>query len=645
MTLPTPNLDDRAFQDFVDEAKRMLQRRAPEWTDNNVADPGVTLIETFAYMVDQLVFRLNQVPNLHYIKFLELLGETLRPPGAAYTTMEFYLTVPQKGDVLIAQGTEVSTTRSNMPSPISFSTDEDLVLVAVDVKSLLSQPNGGSFSVIDTTSGMTSDLAAFSAVPVPGDAFFIGLTKPASNCIVELAVDSRIDGIGVDPLRPPRIFEAWDGQAWYPIELISDSTGGLNRQGTIDLFIGRHAVSNLGGIDAAWIRCRVVPVEGDQPAYKASPTIHSLTVDTIGGRVVASHCQDVVNETVGRAAGTPGEAMQLSRYPLVSEQDNLVIEVSSSEGWQTWNRVPTFADQATDAQVFTLDSVSGVLRFGPLIRMEDGSARTFGGTPDVGATVRVPRYRAGGGAAGNLDTGALRLLRTSIPFIARVQNIVPAIGGVDAESIEDLKARAALLVRSRDRAVSKGDFELLVHRAAPSLARTKCLAGEEIGSPGTVLVLVVPDVPPGRVPFEVLRPSEEILDAVRDFIDERRLVGTTVRIEPPRYMGISVAARVALRPGVDSAAVFSEADLAIANFVHPLIGGYDGNGWPFGRDISVGDIYGVLQKVPGIGYVDVARLIPVDAVTGQRAEPTDRITIEAYDLLFSVASDFEVLAK
>ena len=645
MTLPTPNLDDRAFQDFVDEAKRMLQRRAPEWTDNNVADPGVTLIETFAFMVDQLVYRLNQVPNLHYIKFLELLGETLRPPGAAYTTMEFILTVPQKGDVLIAQGTEISTTRSSLPSPITFSTDEDLTLVAVDVKSLLSQPNGGSFTIIDTSSGLTSDLAAFSPTPVPGDAFFIGLTRPATNCIVELSVDSRIDGIGVDPLRPPRVFEAWDGQAWYPVELISDTTGGLNRQGTIDLFIAQHAMSNLGGIDAAWLRCRVVPVEGDQPGYKASPTIHGLSADTIGGRVVASHCADITNETIGRTTGTPGEAMQLSRYPLVSEQDNLTIEVSSPDGWVVWDRVATFADQAPDARVFTLDSVFGTLRFGPLIRMEDGSARTFGATPDAGATVRIARYRAGGGVSGNLDTGTLRLLRTSIPFIARVQNIVPAIGGVDAESIDDLKARAALVVRSRDRAVSKGDFELLVHRAAPSLARTKCLSGDEVGSPGTILVLVVPDIPDGRVPFEVLRPSQEILDAVRDFIDERRLVGTTVRIEPPRYLGVSVAARVALRPGVNSAAVLNEADMALANFVHPLRGGYDGTGWPFGRDISIGDVYGVLQKVPGIGYVDVARLIPVDAVTGQRAEPTDRIAIEPYDLLFSIASDFEVLAK
>ena len=86
MTLPAPNLDDRSFQDLVDEAKRMVQRRWPEWTgwtDHNVSDPGVTLIETFAFMVEQLIFRLNRVPDKNYVKFLELIGIELRPPHAA----------------------------------------------------------------------------------------------------------------------------------------------------------------------------------------------------------------------------------------------------------------------------------------------------------------------------------------------------------------------------------------------------------------------------------------------------------------------------------------------------------------------------------------------------------------------------------
>ena len=45
MALPAPNLDDRRFQQLVDDAKRLVQRNCPEWTDHNVSDPGVTLVE------------------------------------------------------------------------------------------------------------------------------------------------------------------------------------------------------------------------------------------------------------------------------------------------------------------------------------------------------------------------------------------------------------------------------------------------------------------------------------------------------------------------------------------------------------------------------------------------------------------------
>ena len=83
MTLPAPNLDDRRFQDLVDDAKRLVQRRCPEWTDHNVSDPGITLIETFAYVVDQVLYRLNRVPERSYVTFLELMGVELFAPSAA----------------------------------------------------------------------------------------------------------------------------------------------------------------------------------------------------------------------------------------------------------------------------------------------------------------------------------------------------------------------------------------------------------------------------------------------------------------------------------------------------------------------------------------------------------------------------------
>ena len=77
MALPAPNLDDRRFQDLVDDARRLVQRRCPEWTDHNVSDPGITLIETFAYLVDQVLYRLNRVPERSYVTFLELMGVEL----------------------------------------------------------------------------------------------------------------------------------------------------------------------------------------------------------------------------------------------------------------------------------------------------------------------------------------------------------------------------------------------------------------------------------------------------------------------------------------------------------------------------------------------------------------------------------------
>src|SRR5512132_2507195 len=112
MALPVPNLDDRRFQDLVDEAKRLVQQRCPEWSDHNVSDPGVTLIELFAWMTDQLLYRLNRVPDRNYVKFLELIGVRLFPATPARTDVTFWLSAPQPNVVRIPAATEVATPRT-----------------------------------------------------------------------------------------------------------------------------------------------------------------------------------------------------------------------------------------------------------------------------------------------------------------------------------------------------------------------------------------------------------------------------------------------------------------------------------------------------------------------------------------------------
>ena len=91
MPLPAPDLDDRRFQDIVDEAKRLIPQYCPEWTNHNVSDPGVALIELFAWMTEMVLFRLNQVPERLYVHFLNLVGIEPFPPSAARADLTFFL--------------------------------------------------------------------------------------------------------------------------------------------------------------------------------------------------------------------------------------------------------------------------------------------------------------------------------------------------------------------------------------------------------------------------------------------------------------------------------------------------------------------------------------------------------------------------
>ena len=645
MTLPAPNLDDRGFQDLVDEAKRFVQLRNPEWTDHNVSDPGVTLIETFAFLMDQLIYRLNRVPDLHYVKFLDLLGEQMLPPAAARTTLEFMLSVAQPQDVLVPRGTMVSTVRLGSELPITFSTADDLTIASVEVVELLTKRVDGGFEAQDDARARGVEFGVFSPEPKVGDGLYIGLSQPAPRNFVRINIvqDDEIEGIGIDPLNPPIGISAWDGSDWVGCRIVSDGTAGLNRQGPIDVFVPAHTKSVLGGVPAAWLRIEVVPTVGEQPAYVKTPEILGVEAEAIGGIVGAAHCEPVEGEILGPCSGTPGDRLALSQSPLVSGQHDLRIEVSSSAGWETWRRVANFADSEPTDRHFMLDDVSGELRFGPLVRTADGGARGYGATPEAGAMVRVPRYLVGGGSVGNVDANALTVLESSIPFVQSVNNPRAAAGGVDPETVEDVKARAAISVRTQMRAVTPRDYELLVQQAAPSMARVSCVDASSLGKPGHVLVQVVPSVSHDVNDFSLLQPREEVLEAISSYIDARRPVGAIVHIEPPRYMGVSVVVRLALEPGASRVRVTEEADSAIRTFVHPTLGGYDGRGWPFGRALLLGDIHAVLQRVPGVLYVDVVRLVQADIVSGWRGEPGDKVQPGPRDLLFCVGNEIEVL--
>ena len=88
--IPTTKLDDRTFDDIVAEAKRLIPRYCPEWTNHNPSDPGMTLVELFSWMTEMTLYRLNKIPEKTYLALLELIGMSLIPPRAARAIIQFF---------------------------------------------------------------------------------------------------------------------------------------------------------------------------------------------------------------------------------------------------------------------------------------------------------------------------------------------------------------------------------------------------------------------------------------------------------------------------------------------------------------------------------------------------------------------------
>ncbi len=224
------------------------------------------------------------------------------------------------------------------------------------------------------------------------------------------------------------------------------------------------------------------------------------------------------------------------------------------------------------------------------------------------------RYQHGGGVVGNVPRGALSVLKSSIPYVARVTNRAAASGGANAQSLDDARLRVPQVLRTRMRAVTADDYEYLATQVR-GVARACCLApAEQPGGPGAippgqVHVLVLPQIDQvnGQIVPEQLSPSAEILGAVQSYLSERCLIGSRMEVRAPQYIWLSAQVRLRVRARSDSrleAEVQRLAAEALYRYLNPFIGGPEGSGWPFGRDLHVSEIFALLQRVPNVEFVD-----------------------------------------
>ncbi len=643
MVLPVPDLDDRRFQDIVDEAKRLIPRYCPEWTNHNLSDPGVALIELFAWMSEMILYRLNQVPDRFYTKFLELVGIEPFPPSVARADLTFWLSTVLDHEVNVPAGTQVATFGAAEGEEIVFSTVADLVIAPPVLIAARTSQAGNDELFADAWDDLRYEggvVVCFQSNPLtPGDALYLGFERTLAGNLVRLDVQASIEGIGVDPDNPPLVWEAWSGEAWVPMRVHADSTGGLNRDGAVSLVVPMaHEPLTLGGSRAHWIRARLVPAGAGQPPYQASPQIRSIEASSLGGTVTAEHAVAMSTETLGRSDGQPSQMFVVSRPPVLPRREGERIRVITTDGVEEWTEVDDFTSSGPEDEHYVWDGASGAVRFGPRVRYPDGSIRQHGAVPRDGAEIVVTGYRHGGGDSGNVGAGTLTVLRTTVPFVDRVANLAPASGGVDAESVENAKQRGPMTLRTGSRAVTARDYERLSLEASAEVARARCLPPVESGGP--VRVLVVPHVrrAPELHELDDFALSPQVVRAISDRLDERRVLGTTVEVGVPYYQGVTVAALVRALPGRPATLVRQRAIDLLYDFINPLTGGPDGDGWPFDTDLNAAPIAQMLEAVEGVDRVEEVLLFEFDLRNGRRhGTGKELIRLDRHSLFLSAA--------
>lgn len=726
--LPKSNLDDREFDDLVEECLLRIPRYCPEWTNYNPGDPGVTLIELFAWLVHQMLYRFNQVPRRHYVAFLELLGIRLAPPKPASTELTFYLTKEQSDPKIIAAGTEVATERTENQEAIIFTTDADLVIGRPQIKhflranstedlptanSLSNRFRASTYEVERQWSNLELGFSLFDPCEV-GSCFYLvlepeqlealatngngnGNSQPLPNRILGNILALRFTGpaamtTGVTPDNPPLRWEAWTGDRWQPGILRQrqdDHTKGFSfdklgenapnpEQEGADVILHlpqRWPSAEFGDYQGHWIRCVYTEPNRNnlQSGYDRSPEITGLTVRAIGGTISASECIQMGKELLGTSDGKAGQQFELEGKPVLKRTDGEHIWVRLPDGEeQAWTEVEDFGDSGQDDPHYLIDSQSGLVQFGPLIRepaqiqtqtrdrsqlqswgrpfrrppsppqtgsrlalpavMEPGDydlERQYGRVPPLGAEIYMTRYRVGGGSRGNIQAGRLNVLKTSIPYVKRVINYRPAIGGTDAESLDQAVMRVPAILRTRKTALTPEEFEYTARQFVGSrlIYRAHCVTTPHLASPGVVHLLIIPHpaVLNGPLPTTVfleqgLHPNQLLLDPdltreLQQHLDTHKSLGIRVKPDSPDYVGIKVRAQVVLQPQYLSpeAQVASRKALCtrLYRFFNPIVGGLEETGWPLGRPVRSPDVVALLQSAPEVQYVGTVDLYPL----------------------------------
>jgi len=414
-----------------------------------------------------------------------------------------------------------------------------------------------------------------SARAIPWEDMFPGedLAEVIGNCESIDELIAVVDDLPTSANQNP--VAAVDRSSWIKLDV-----------GYSDPEVPEHAM--------AWLRVRLESTDHE------ATLLNGFYLNTVPATAAVTR----IEETLGTSDGRPAQRFTLARRPVYVSPDqgapDILLEIVEAGRSTAWTRVSDFYGADSHAEVYQLEESTGTVIFG------DG---IYGRIPVAGASIVARRYRYGGGAQGNVGENTVTRLRTSLSAVDSVTNKRAAAGGSAVETVEHAKLRAPHDLKTRDRAVTAEDFAILAQQTpgvpvhtAYALAR-RALGPDRVSivmREGAVTVVILPANPRQEAP----QPSEAQLDAVCAYLNQRRLITTELHVTGPRYLSVeSLTLTVRALQSADLQQVSDDIYSQLLTYFHPLHGGEDGRGWPFGEDVYLGNIYECLLRVDGVKRV------------------------------------------
>ncbi len=662
MPIPHYKLDDRTFEDLVNEMLMRIPGHTPEWTNPRMGDPGRTLIELFAWLADTILYRANLIPERQRLVFLRLLKIPMRPaiPATGLVALDItneklfspvpvpvYTTV--KGPVDFETRVEIAVLPLTGQVYVKRTPNTDelkaLQYVIDGLESVYDVASGSPYITTPLFSNGRADKKGFDFVTdtVDGCLWIALLVAKAENlpsvreALARDGNGTKVLNLGLQPcLEIPKFDEdigipasardVWDWEItssrrendgtpeFLSLDVVMDTTESYSRQGIVRLEL--PDVDDIG-VPENDVRVDVNSGVGNRPPriddadtaarvfawLRLRPVhhAHSMALSWAGVNAVQIDQRKTISAvTVATSNGASSQVFQLPGQSVEAASLELQVE-ETGHGFVQWHQTDDLYTAARDDRVYELNPEAGMVTFGNGVR---------GAIPAAGMRIRVVQIRCGGGDGGNLAAGNLTAITHSN---LKVTQPVATTGGADAETLDDAELRIPAFLKHRDRAVTEDDFkQLAMETPAVQLGRVEVMPKfkpqqRRSGVAGVVSVMVLPKAP-SRLPPNP-RPDRIILERVHAYLEARRPLATEMYVIGVEYVPIGLSVTVSLRNGHARDRVLQAVRNALRDYLWPLSpGGAESDGWPLGQAVIQRELEVVAARVTGVRTVSGVNL-------------------------------------